>query len=310
MTPRLRANLLLLLVVMVWGATFVTVKSALTDITPTLFNLLRMLLALAILLLVYRPNLKAIPRSQWLGGAAVGACLATGYQFQTIGLKFTTASKSAFITGSVVVLVPLFAAVGWLVRRVLPGRFRAASTRNLPDARTLFGAALAFCGLALLTLPSGVSGMALLREINPGDWLTLGCAGAFALHLLAMGYNSRRMPYSSLAILQTAFAALFLACISPAFEKPHVHWTPRLAAALALTSLLATALAFLVQGYAQSILTATNTALLFTLEPVFAWMTSFLVLGERLTARGWSGAGLVLAGILFTELRPGQNINN
>jgi drug/metabolite transporter (DMT)-like permease len=223
----------------------------------------------------------------------VGACLAAGYQFQTIGLRFTTPSKSAFITGSVVVLVPLFASVAWIAGR---------SSRR-PDARSFAGALVAFVGLALLTLPSGPDAFAVLRAVNPGDWLTLGCAAAFALHILALGRASRTTTYHSLAILQTGFAALFLACAMPVFEKPHLHWRPALVLALAITSLLATAFAFTVQSWAQRTLSATNTALLLTLEPVFAWLTSFLVLGERLTPRGWVGAALVLAGILFTEVR-------
>jgi drug/metabolite transporter (DMT)-like permease len=293
MTARLRANLLLLAVVMVWGSTFVLVKNALVDISPTLFNLLRMVLACGVLLVAYRPRLQDFSRTQVLGGGTVGACLAAGYQFQTIGLRFTTPSKSAFITGSVVVLVPLFLLVGRL--------FGLPSPRL--GVRPIFGAALAFAGLALLTLPPGPSALSVLRAVNPGDWLTLGCAAAFALHILALGRASRFTPYYSLAILQTGFAAIFLAATVPLFEKPMLHWTPRLAFALAVTSLLATAFAFAVQSWAQTVLSATNTALLLTLEPVFAWLTSFLVLGERLTARGWAGAALVLAGILFTELR-------
>ena len=293
MTPRLRANLLLLAVVLVWGTTFVLVKDALTDISPTLFNLLRMALACAALLAVYRPNLSVITRRQWQSGAIVGACLATGYQFQTIGLRYTTASKSAFITGSVVVLVPLFGIAAWAFKR-------KASKR--PDLRSLLGAAIAFGGLALLTLPPGPSAVSILRAVNPGDWLTFGCAFAFALHLLSLGRASKFTPYHSLAILQTGFATLFLACAMPAFEKPYLHCTPRLILALAITSVLATAMAFAIQSWAQTILPPTNTALLLTLEPVFAWITSFLFLGERLSARGWTGAALVLAGILFTEL--------
>jgi drug/metabolite transporter (DMT)-like permease len=294
MTPgqKPRAYILLLAVVCVWGSTFVLVKTALIDISPTLFNLLRMALACTALLIAYRPKFSSITRWQWAGGAVVGACLTIGYQFQTIGLRYTTASKSGFITGSVVVLVPLLSAIPWLRT--------SASAR--PDLRSVLGAVIAFIGLALLTVPSGANGD-ILRSINLGDWLTLGCAVGFALHILALAKTSRRVPYHTLAILQTGFAALFLAICLPAFERPFLHITPRLVFALAITAFLATAVAFSVQSWAQSILPATNTALLLTMEPVFAWFTSFLVLGERLSGRGMAGAGLVLAGILFTELR-------
>lgn len=295
MTPHTRANLLLLGVVAIWGATFVVVKDALADASPTLFNVLRMLLALLVLLVVYRPRLLQYTRRQWLAGAGIGAALAAGYQFQTTGLKYTTPSKSAFITGSVVVLVPLFGSAAWLFRR----------TPSLkPEARGIFGAVIAFLGLALLTLPPGPSAISVLRAVNPGDWLTLGCAVAFSFQVLGISSAMRYTSYSALAVLQTAFAAMYLCVCLPVFEKPYLHWTPRLAFALAVTAVLATALAFSVQSYAQSVLSATNTALLLTLEPVFAWLTSFLVLGERLTGRGWAGAGLVLGGILITEMRP------
>ncbi len=293
MSLRLRANLLLLAVVVVWGSTFVLVKAALQDISPTLFNLLRMALACTVLTAFYRPRFGDLTRRQWLGGATVGICLAAGYQFQTIGLRFTTPSKSAFITGSVVVLVPVFLGMAWLVRR--------RGTR--PDLRTLMGAVLAFAGLALLTLPAESSALASLHEVNPGDWLTLGCAAAFALHILALGHATRTTPYHSLAILQTGFAALLLSSTLWVFDKPFLHWTPRLCFALAVTSLLATAAAFTIQTWAQTVLSPANTALLLTLEPVFAWLTAFLFLRENLTLRGWAGASLVLAGILFTELR-------
>jgi drug/metabolite transporter (DMT)-like permease len=290
--PRPRAYLLLTAVVCVWGSTFVVVKTALTDISPTLFNLLRMTIACVALLIAYRPKLGSLTRAQWIGGAAVGACLTLGYQFQTAGLRLTTASKSGFITGSVVVLVPLLSAIPWL---------RASSSAK-PDWRAVLGAVIAFLGLALLTIPAGATGD-ILRDINPGDWLTLGCAVGFALHILALAKTPRRIAYQTLAVLQTGFAAVFLLICLPVFEKPFLHPTPRLGFALAITALLATAVAFSVQTWAQSILPATNTALLLTLEPVFAWLTSFLVLGERLGGRGIAGAGLVLAGILFTELR-------
>jgi drug/metabolite transporter (DMT)-like permease len=290
--PKPRAYILLSLIVVVWGSTFVVVKTALADASPTLFNLLRMALAFLMLVVMYRPKLGTLTRWQWIGGATVGVCLTIGYQFQTAGLRLTTASKSGFITGSVVVLVPLLSAIPWL--RTSPGA--------RPDLRAVLGAIVAFIGLALLTIPTGAAGD-LLRTINPGDWLTLACAVGFALHLLAMAKTSRRIPYHMLAILQTGFATIFLLICLPCFERPFLHLTPRLAFALVITAFLATAVAFVVQSWAQSILPATSTTLLLTMEPVFAWITSFLVLGERLGGRGIFGAALVLAGILFTELR-------
>src|SRR5450631_3910616 len=108
---KLRAYLLMLFVVAVWGTTFVVVKGALADATPAAFNLVRMTMALALLAVAYHRSLRGIRRNQLAAGAVVGLFLAMGYQFQTVGLVRTTPSKSAFITGLVVVLVPLFSTI-------------------------------------------------------------------------------------------------------------------------------------------------------------------------------------------------------
>ena len=140
-----RAHLLLLGVAALWGATFVLIKDALRDASPLLFNLLRMSLATLCLAVIYRKHLRYITRSALAAGAIVGACLAAGYQFQTAGLAQTTASKSAFITGLVVVLVPLLSAIP---------RLRAAGMLA-PRLNAWAGALLAFAGVVLLTLPAG-----------------------------------------------------------------------------------------------------------------------------------------------------------
>ena len=166
----LAAHLLLLAVVLVWGATFALVKSALTATTPLLFNLLRMVLAFAVLAAVNWRSLRGLSRTDLKLGAATGLLLGMGYQFQTTVLKFTTAPKAAFITGLVVVIVPLLSAV--------PG---VALPRALkPTIDTYAGAALAFAGLVLLTTPPG-AGMALFSGIGLGEWLCLGCAVAIGL---------------------------------------------------------------------------------------------------------------------------------
>jgi drug/metabolite transporter (DMT)-like permease len=99
-----------------------------------------------------------------------------------------------------------------------------------------------------------------------------------------------------------------MALSMPLIEQPHMHFTLRLCVALAVAAVLATAAAFSIQSWAQSILPATHTALLMTLEPVFAWITSFLVMGERLGLRPASGAILILAGIALTELLPQPHV--
>jgi drug/metabolite transporter (DMT)-like permease len=305
---KIRAYLLMLFVVAIWGSTFVLIKSALTDATPAAFNLVRMTLAFAVLAVVYHRSFRRIRRSQIAAGAIVGLCLAIGYQFQTTGLALTTPSKSAFITGLVVVLVPLFSIIPALRA---PGAHR-------PGWNVFLGAALAFLGILLLTAPSAVSAhnsaftlaslLPDLSSINLGDLLTLGCAAGFALHCIALSRVSPRVGFRSLAILQVGFCALFIALSLPLMEHPHIHWTPRLAIALTIAAVFATAAAFSIQSWAQSILPPTHTALLLTLEPVFAWITSFLVTGERLGLIPAIGALLILAAIALTELVPQPHV--
>jgi len=288
------AHLLLLGVVLVWGATFVLVKDALQDAAPLLFNLLRMSLAFAALALINHRGLRGVRRRAVWSGLVVGTLLAAGYQFQTAGLARTTAAKSAFITGLVVVFVPLFTA------------FPALRPRNAhaPGLNAGAGALLAFAGLFLLTTPAGTSWRNLFSSIGLGDLLTLACAVAFAGHLLSLAHTSTAIPTAQLATLQIGFAALVMLITLPLGGGLYLRLTPRLMLALAVTSLLATAAAFTIQSWAQQHLPPTHTAILLTLEPVFASVTSYLVLDERLTARSLTGAVLILAGIAVIELVP------
>ncbi|WP_263359300.1 DMT family transporter [Acidicapsa ligni] len=300
---KLRAYLLMVFVVAIWGSTFVLIKDALRDSTPLAFNLVRMTFAFLILAVAYRRHWREVSRGQLIAGAVVGFFLAAGYQFQTAGLVTTTPSKSAFITGLVVVLVPLLSAVPAL---------RPPGARR-PRWNAFLGAILAFGGILLLTLPATSASLipdftSINTGINTGDLLTLGCAVAFAFHCISLGHASPRIRFQPLALLQIGFCAVFMAASMPLIEHPHMHITVRLCIALSIAAVLATAAAFSIQSWAQSILPATHTALILTLEPVFAWITSFVVMGERLGLRPASGAILILVGIALTELIPQPHV--
>jgi drug/metabolite transporter (DMT)-like permease len=290
----MKAHLLLLAVVFVWGSTFVLVKDALADISPLLFNLMRMALAALCLAAIYRRHIGHIDRRALLYGAVTGLLLATGYQFQTAGLRLTTPSKSAFLTGMMVIFVPLLISIPWL---------RPVGS-HAPRWNAYAGALLAFVGIVFLTTPA--HGGLNLRSINTGDLLTLACALGFACHVLALAHFSPRMRFEQLALLQVSFAAVFMAVSLPIFERPYIHWSARVVIALAVAAVLATAVAFTVQSWAQQILPATHTAVLLTMEPVFAWLTSWAALGEGLGLRSGAGALLILLGIGLTELIPSR----
>jgi drug/metabolite transporter (DMT)-like permease len=256
----------------------------------------RMTLAFVLLAVAYHRAWRGMHRGQIASGALVGLCLAAGYQFQTIGLARTTPSKSAFITGLVVVLVPLFSTVPAL---------RAQGARS-PRWNAYTGAALAFLGILLLTAPAAVHGSDGLvpdfSSINLGDVLTFGCSIGFALHCIALSHVSPRIPFQPLALLQIGFCVLFMGLSLPLIERPQIHFTPRLLIALGVAAALATAAAFSIQSWAQSVLPSTHIALLLTMEPVFAWITSFVFMGERMGSRPACGALLILLGIVLTEV--------
>lgn len=288
----LLAHILLIAVVLVWGCTFPLVKSALHDISPLLFNLLRMSLAAAVLLGANRSTLRGLTRTELRLCLAAGLFLALGYQFQTSGLAHTTPSKSAFLTGLVVVLVPILS----LLPRVAP------PSVPKPNTIVFFGALLAFAGLILLTSTPG-TGAELLSGMHLGEWLTLGCAVAFAAHLLTLAHAAPQLSARRLGTLQITFAAMFMLLTLPLGGRPTLHFTPTAILALTITALLATAAAFTIQSWAQQILPPTHTALILTLEPVFAALTSLLFFNERLGPHELFGAALILCGILLAELR-------
>jgi drug/metabolite transporter (DMT)-like permease len=268
----------------VWGATFTLVKSALGGVSAILFLALRFSLATVVLALIFRKPLAH--RAAWkkiAPGLLVGLFLFLGYFFQTQGLRYTSAPKSAFLTGLTSVLAPLFASSVYGIRLRIS---------------EVFGLLTALGGLGLMTLP-GASG-----SINRGDVLTLCCAAAFAAHIVTLGHFSRSMPYEFLSVMQVGTAAVLAITLFPWAETPRVEWQPAVLWAILITGLLATALAFTVQAWAQKSTTSTRTAVIYMLEPVVAWMTSFILAGEGLSRAGAAGAALILGGVLLVELKP------
>ncbi len=288
-----KAHLLLLFVVFVWGSTFVLVKAALASTSPLLFNLLRMGLATIVLAVVNRKRLRGITRRQLGAGALAGLFLGVGYQFQTFGLTLTTPAKSAFITGMVVVFVPAF---------TLVPAFRPRNTPS-PGLFAAVGAFAAFTGLLYLTTPAGTTLRNLTGNLAVGDVITLGCAIAFAAHLLTLARVSPGIDSGLLATLQIAGATLFMLLTLP-LEHPHVRFNLTVVVALMICAVFATAAAFTIQSYAQQHLPPTHTVVLLTLEPVFAWLTALLFLHESLGRRSLVGAALILLGIVVIEFAP------
>ncbi|MGH9356697.1 MAG: DMT family transporter [Terriglobia bacterium] len=275
---RAKAEVLLVVVTVFWGATFVIVKEALKDASPLVFIAGRFTLA-GILLWLAVGEWKLRRRS--LGPAmALGSLLFAGYFFQTWGQEYTTPSKCAFITSLSVVLVPLIvAATG------IPLRWASAA-----------GASCGLAGIFLLTAPFGG------RAINRGDLLTLAGAVAFAGYIVLLEIYNRRHSFAQLAAPQILAVGVLAFILLPFDRGRRFHWTPGLGWAFVATAIFATAFAFGVQTWAQKYVPASHTALIFALEPVFAALTSYSILGERLGVSALAGAGLVLAGMVLSEL--------
>ncbi len=263
----------------IWGSTFVLVQAALRHISPILFLGIRFSIATLALALLFRGRARF---SLTRGGIITGGCLFAGYLFQTVGLQFTTASKSAFITGLAIPLVPLLTSLVYWSR---------------PRFFELAGALCATAGMGLMTLQGDK------LTIGRGDLLTLFCAVAFAAHIIAVGHYSAKMGFESLSLMQLAVAAALGLATFWWVETPVIELNAVVLAALVFTGLLATALAFTVQAWAQQHTTPTRTALIYSLEPVIAWVTSFFLLGEILSRRAIAGAVLILCGILTVELK-------
>jgi drug/metabolite transporter (DMT)-like permease len=283
----LKAHLLLVLMTLIWGSTFVLIKAALQDSSPLVLNAVRMSLAAVLLAVWYRKRLVRMARPALMMGMAVGVFLYLGYAFQTSGLRLTTPSKSAFLTGVSTVMVPVIMLAFW---------------RTRIHVWRVLGIALALTGLFLMSVPAGRQGLADFANVNLGDVLSFFCAIAFAFHIVFVGHATRRYPFEQIAVLQVSVAAALMALSAPFLEKTHFHPTPMVVACVLITGVLGTALAFTVQAWAQQFTPATHAALIFTLEPVFAWLTSFIYMKERLGIRAGSGAVLILAGVLVSEL--------
>ena len=222
-------------------------------------------------------------RDRWIAlwpGIVIGLALAAGYALQTFGLRFTTPAKAGFITGLSVALVPIGQAI---------------FLRRTPGLNSIVGVGLATLGLALLSLNASLA-------INLGDLLVLGCAVAFATHILLLGRFAPDWQPMRLAFVQIATVAVVTAALALLFERP-IGWPPpNVWFAAAFTGLFATALAFFIQSRAQQATTPTHTALIFAAEPVFAGIFSFLLIGEVFLPRQLAGAALIIAGMLVAEL--------
>jgi drug/metabolite transporter (DMT)-like permease len=281
--PKALAFVLLLAATAAWGATFVVVKGATAHNSVLGFLAWRFLVAGGLLALFRPRSLQRLGRRGWSRGIILGLALAGGYVTQTLGLRYTSAAVSGFLTGLQVVFTPLLA---WLLLRHRPG------------ARAWVATLLAVGGLAVMSLHGLTFGL--------GQLLTVAAALLFAGQIVGLGFWSSAQDAYGLATVQLLTVA---ACCWTA-TLPHGPRAPaRLSdwGAIVVTAVVATAIAFVVQSWAQSQLSTTRTAVVLTMEPVFAALVAWSV-GEKL---GWSvvaGGGLVVVAMLVCEAAGGKRL--
>ncbi len=288
MNIRFKAHLGVALCSLLWGATFVLVHDALADCSVFVFLAVRFTLAAILLSPVYWANLRRMTAAEFRAGLEIGIFMFGGYAFQTAGLAETTPSKAAFITGFSVVLVPVFMALFWRARI---------------GGWAWGGVGAAFAGLYYLTVP--VAGF---TDLNRGDLLVLACALLYAFQIIYIARYSPRYSLGALSFVQVAATAGFSLAALPLlaatrWESPRLHVTFSVVSAILFTAVFTTAIAYPLLVWAQRHASATHTALILSSEPVFAAVTSFIAIHERLGGRALVGAGLILLGILLVELK-------
>lgn len=284
MRGAVRADLALAGAAFLFGTTFLVMQDAVEDVEPIPFITARFAIGAVVLLPLivvpaWRPSGARIRHNGVLrDGACAAAALGAGYVFQTTGLQYTTSSVSAFLTYLLVVFVPVLSAI------VL---------RRPPRAATTAGVAVAVGGLWLLTEGAGIG-------VGRGEVLTILCALSFAAHILVLAEAAPRQDVVVLNAVQFALVAAALAipgAIVGGYDFPAEAWFAAL-----YTGVVVNAVAFGLQLWGQRRVSASRTALVLMLEPVFAAVLGY-VDGERLGGAGAAGAGLILAGIIVSEWR-------
>jgi drug/metabolite transporter (DMT)-like permease len=275
------ASLALLAVTVAWGATFVVVQNAVAVMPVNDFLFWRFALAAALLAVVNPPALRRLSRNDVRHGLLLSLILAGAYILQTVGLQYTSASVSGFITGMFLVFVPLISAA--LFRRRVP-------------ASAWFAVALATVGLAALSLRGFALGY--------GELLTLFCAFGFALHLVLLGEWSRPATAYGLTVLQLAGAAVVTGAgglFDGELEPPD---SVELWAIVAFMAIVATMAAYLIQTWAIPVVGPVRGAVILTGEPVFAGIFGVLLADDPVTLRTMFGGACILGAMLLVELAP------
>ncbi|RPI01552.1 MAG: EamA/RhaT family transporter [Ignavibacteriae bacterium] len=277
---RTRAESYLLSLTLIWGSTFVLTKFILEDASPFVYVAIRFFTASILFAALFFRRLRTISREGMRSGLVLGVLLFAGFVLQTVGLKFTTASKSAFVTGLMVVFTPIF---------------QLTIERKAPKIGNMIGVVLVAVGLYLLTSPEG-------SEFNIGDALTLICAVLFSIYTVYLGIYGRHHDPAHLTFIQFASTALLAAISIPLFETARINLTSHFLMNLAYLAVMPTVVALYVMAKYQKYTTPTRSAIIYSMEPPFAAMFAFFIIGEQIGLLGIIGGIVILSGLIISEL--------
>ena len=272
----------------VWGGTFAVVKIGMLDISPILLIAIRFVIATIFYLVFFSRKLFPIPLPAIVKGSILGFFLFLGFVTQNIGLTVTTASKSAFITSMMVIFVPLLQFI---------------IEKKAPKLGNILGVVIVVVGLWFLTSPTG-------SEFNMGDALTLVCAVVFALYIVYLDVISHDITALQLTFMQFVSTAIYSVLASLLFEDIVFRASTQSILSIVYLTAFATILTISLQTRYQKETTPTRAVIIFSVEPVFASIIAWWLLSEHLGELGILGAGLIIAGVLLSELSdsiPGLN---
>jgi drug/metabolite transporter (DMT)-like permease len=280
MTKRRKAEIILLSLTVIWGGTFAIVKGVLNDTSPLFFIGVRFLLAAALLVIIFHKKLKGITLVEIQKASILGILLFFGFATQTIGLQYTTASKAAFLTGTMVIFTPIFQFI---------------MEKKAPRLGNVIGVVIVTAGLYLLTSPKG-------SEFNFGDGLNLVCAIVFAVYIVYLDIATQEGDPFRLTFVQICTNGLLSILAAFMFEDIFIRLTSNLVLSLGYLVILATMLTLYLQTKWQKETTPTRAAVIFTIEPVFAAVIAYLLLSEMIGSFGIIGGVVIIAGLLISEI--------
>jgi len=276
-----RADVQMLLATVIWGSSYLFMKSGLASMQELNLIALRFGIAFVAAGILFHRRLRSLDRGTLLAGGVLGTALFAAFVFITYGVQRTTASQAGFLISLAVIFVPILTTV---------------LRRRLPDKRLSVSIVVAVAGLGLLTLQHEMS-------LHLGDLLCIIAALVYAIYILLAGKYTPRHDPLTLGIVQLGVAALLGTVATFLFETPQLPDTPESWASILGLGILCSGLGYILQTFAQRHASPTRTSLIFSLEPLFAAAFAFIFQGESLTLQGYCGAALMLAGVLITEIK-------